>query len=696
MSRTSSHLWPTLTSIVSTTTGSFLIPTSTASASVPTPSVDNATGLVHGNDETLLCDWIRSAADCRDADFIRIIIFVSSAMHLFVGCFGLWLIIYRNRGLNSKIFTELFILSGRGIKPKPMDCIVFFTGIASFFKVIVNMPLLLDVLKDMLWLRILLEQTYWVIVAIGFSTYFVGLLYAMPVTTKEGIFAVYQPETALGADPLPPIHVLTPTTGQKNFLLVMGALYPTIFGAGAGYSNWVLILWSMALMFFYYGVKYTFILQANILIAESVLRAPGAAFDIRNLRSSSPARFLFIQLQITGFGGGASTALAGTLCMIWVLRRDEILRMPNDQLPHTMAFFWTCAIAVCFLVIMSLIAGQTVRNRRRGLHEPESSTTNSFLPNSNSQKSAIAASKDIYSSQAHKTLSVQSESEARLTQRSSGELSTLHSILSNDKDILPCQALEPLDSSQDCSISIALDESNHVDHDAFILSHYLDAMDQEQIKKMLAGSMGRSAIVRSTPAGESSILDGRRDSDASTGPSVQVLRGPIGVQKDKKNVTSGHYPNPTLSGTHPLTENDMSKDHNGTGYSNTHQQQFYKGLQHQHSGKGLSPPPRPKRLTNRESPEHGHAMITTVPDYADDIMRDDRGLPESPSSARHTFMSSPPLQPQPTMFSSEELEPGHVYTDVPQIGGGTRRKSIKDAEKAELELPVWQAPMYQD
>src|SRR5690554_1980999 len=112
----------------------------------------------------------------------------------------------------------------------------------------------------------------------------------MPVTTREGIFAVYQPEVVYGATPLRPIHVLTPTTVQKNFILAIGVIYPTVFGAGLGiasgalhdrghheasrvmlllqYSNWVLILWSMAVMFFYYGLKYTFILRANIIIAE--------------------------------------------------------------------------------------------------------------------------------------------------------------------------------------------------------------------------------------------------------------------------------------------------------------------------------------------------------------------------------------------------------------------------------------------
>lgn len=42
-----------------------------------------------------------------------------------------------------------------------MDCIIFFTGVASLIKVFVNLPLILDVFKDKLWLRIAIEQLYW-------------------------------------------------------------------------------------------------------------------------------------------------------------------------------------------------------------------------------------------------------------------------------------------------------------------------------------------------------------------------------------------------------------------------------------------------------------------------------------------------------------------------------------------------------
>ncbi|KAG0243787.1 hypothetical protein BGW41_001299 [Actinomortierella wolfii] len=456
MSETSTlSLTSTITSAVATATSTLISATTTLGQPAPTdsPIPTDSNSPPSGDNKSLppLCDWTREAADCRDADFIRWILVASSVLHLLAFIFGFWLLTYRNRGFNSRIVTELYMKVGTGVRPKPMDCIVFWVCIACIVKIIANFPLIFDVLRDSWWLRIALEQLYWIFVAIAFSSYFVGLLYAMPVTTREGIFAVYQPEVVFGAKPLPPIHVLTPTTVQKNFLLIMGLVYPTLCGACMGitsgilhdmglpresriflliqYSNWVLILWSMAAFFFYYGLKYTFILRANIIIAEAALKAPKAAFGLGNLRSSSPARFLFIQLQITGFGGCAVTLLAGSLCMIWVLFKDEILNMKDDKWPHTVAFFWTGAIALAYMVIMALISVQSVRNRRRGLHQPSTSASQSYLPSSSGSKNS-AKSQSGQKNLSHQPTS-SSDPETRLTEQSS--VSTLHSRPSLEK-----------------------------------------------------------------------------------------------------------------------------------------------------------------------------------------------------------------------------------------------------------------------
>ncbi|KAG0044419.1 hypothetical protein BGZ83_010348 [Gryganskiella cystojenkinii] len=438
--------------------------------SAPAPSTLQHQSLVT-LDPTLehLCDWTRQASDCRDSDFVRWMLIASSAVHAFMALYGVLLLVFRNRGWNRKVVTELFSTVGTGIRPKPMDCIIFFVSIACFIKVPVNLVLFFDVLKDTWWLRVALEQMYWVLASFAFSTYFVGLLYAMPVTTREGIFAVYRPEVTYGTKPLRPIHVLTPTSVQKNYMLMIGALYPLIgaaFGIASGamhdrghedlahklvlaqYSNWSLIHFSLAVMFFYYGLKYTFILRANIIIAEQALKAPRAAFGIGNLISRSPARFLFIQLQITGFGGCAVMIIAGTLCLIWVLFRDKILIMQQPNLPRAMGFFWTCAIAVAYFVIMFLITVQSIKNRKRELRNQTNNTTvegprpssagHGGVDNSGARPSSVdKGSGHLTSSGAVSSYVVPSSFKSGgrymsdLSQNNSNDVSTLHSVFSD-------------------------------------------------------------------------------------------------------------------------------------------------------------------------------------------------------------------------------------------------------------------------
>ncbi|KAF8925396.1 hypothetical protein BGZ58_000838 [Dissophora ornata] len=386
----------------------------------------------------MLCDWTRTTDNCRDSDFTKYMLLVSSAAHLLVVLYGVWLLAYRNRGLNSKIITELFTKVGTGLQPRPMDCMAFFTTMACLAKIASNLLLVFGSLQTPLWFRVCVEQFFWIFVCVSYVFYFVGILYAMPVTTRQGIFAVYQPEAIYGSRPLSPIHVLTPTNAQKNFMLAIGVVYPTlvalVFGVGSAalhdrgyfeaskvllilqYSNWVLILYAMAVMFFYYGLKYTFILRANIIIAEAALKAPRAAFGIGNLKSRSPARFLFIQLQITGFGGCVISALAGLLCFSWVAFRNDILSMKSDKLSHAMGVIWTCTIALAFFVVHTLIAIQSIRSRRRGLHDPSTTTTESHSSGKKSTKHRLSKSGQQFNNHG-------SDVEAGLTQHSSGDIS---------------------------------------------------------------------------------------------------------------------------------------------------------------------------------------------------------------------------------------------------------------------------------
>ncbi|KAF9997917.1 hypothetical protein BGZ79_008393 [Entomortierella chlamydospora] len=481
----------TITNVITATATSLVSPSPTSDPITPHPDYGNDP-FFNGKD---LCDWTRVASDCRDADFVKYMLISSAVAHFIAAVIGIWLLIYRNRGFNMKIVTELYTKVGTGIRPKPMDCVIFFSVVASIVKVPGNIIVAANAAQNAMWLRVLVEQCYWLAFATGFFSYFVGLLYAMPVTTREGIFAVYQPEVAYGSKPLRPIHVLTPTTVQKNFLLILGIVYPIIaacvgiasgamhdlghFQAGYDlliiqYANWVLILYTVGSAFLYYGFKYTVILRANIIIAETALKAPRAAFGIKNLKSRSPARFLFIQLQIMGFGGCAVSLLAGTLCLLWVIFRNDILGWNDERWPHLMGVFWTCANALTFIVAEALIAAQSVRNRRRGLHEPSTTTTGTFSQSGGQKNSGSNQSRSGSAGQPHPQQSYHvPEQETRLTQQSEGETSTLNSEKvslerydENPRHITEAMYIDGMDRDRAAAASAFAGHSSRIDLEA--------------------------------------------------------------------------------------------------------------------------------------------------------------------------------------------------------------------------------------
>ncbi|KAF9999101.1 hypothetical protein BGZ80_006816 [Entomortierella chlamydospora] len=641
-------------------------------------------------------------------------------MHGLVFLFGSWLLVYRNRGFNIKIITELFTIVGTGVRPKPMDCLIFFTSLASLVKIGVNLPLILDVLKDMLWLRIVIEQTYWIVVSVGFAAYFVGLLYAMPVTTRQGIFAVYQPETAAGSRPLAPIHLLTPTTVQKNFLLVMSAVYPAIFASGAGiasaalaqipgrghishilliveYANWVVILFTMSIMFFYYGLKYTFILRANIIIAEAALKAPKVAFGISNLRSSSPARFLFVQLQITGFGGALVTLIAGLLCMIWCICRDSILKMQDDKLPHTIAFFWTCGMALMYFVVLGLIAAQSIRNRRRGLHDasqPDSSG------DASQKRSSFA--KSLYSSQLNNN--VRTDSETRLAQRSSEEQSTLHSIDSVEKGLYDSNGYGPPGA-----IEAMVDASRRMDHDAFSVTHNANRADKDRLSKNSLGTPSRPFVIKghlSSQSPESGASNVRRGSDASVQSTSKVqpdLRQTVfggGGSSGRSSKTGTPLPPTPTSPSFPLMamRSRLSKESNRGQVSNIPIQSGSHTVSNGATYVSIpeecdesSYEPRVKGGRNEIGGEYGHSM----PPHQNRqpmLGQEDRIFQSVPYGVTQGVLSPPPRTfhplaedtsmtrspPQATLinFNGGLEEP--QYSHVPRTGGGVRRQASDD------------------
>ncbi|KAF9959309.1 hypothetical protein BGZ72_009886 [Mortierella alpina] len=192
------------------------------------------------------------------------------------------------------------------------------------------------------------------------------------------MFGVYQPNTVNGQLP-EAIYVLYPTPHQNTALFVLGTVFPVVSGVGCGvssgvlrqrgfgtashileiiqFSNWFVTFWVVALSAFYFGLKFSAVLKAYVLETEAKLgEVPEKGFGISNLRSESPARYLYIMLKLTTFGACGIFALAGSLCGLWAWDKDRILRSETPFWPHVMAVIWMCANGLSFIVKLLLIA----------------------------------------------------------------------------------------------------------------------------------------------------------------------------------------------------------------------------------------------------------------------------------------------------------------------------------------------------
>ncbi|KAF9576959.1 hypothetical protein EC968_000084 [Mortierella alpina] len=211
-----------------------------------------------------------------------------------------------------------------------------------------------------------------------FVTYVIGSLYAIPVTECEGTFAVYRPQIMDPASPKSPIYLFYPTPNQRNAILAVNLAIPIIVGitfcvASAalkelGHLDTAGVLYSLngtvwgatelmwACIVLYYGLKFTFILRAHIMVTEARNHLPLVAFGLADLKGGSPARYLLIMLQIST--GGALIALftGGLMTMLWAWFKDALTKPENEKGTHFVAVLWTCAIALVYFAKLSLIA----------------------------------------------------------------------------------------------------------------------------------------------------------------------------------------------------------------------------------------------------------------------------------------------------------------------------------------------------
>ncbi|KAF9955887.1 hypothetical protein BGZ72_003299 [Mortierella alpina] len=353
----------------------------------------------------LLCDWTRSIHDCRDAAFIKSTLTASATAHTLLGTSGIWMMWYHNGGFKRTMVTNLFNIEGSRIQPRPV--------IACFIKVAANILILLDHPQIPIWLRIAADQLFWVIgYFVSTVTYVTGKLYAMPVTVRQGMFAVYSNETVNGRTSKTGTRIFYPTFRHNNIFIAVGTLFTMVFGMCCGIAsgilhgkgrrdaarvlesiqhfNWCLVLLSLAGIELYYGFKCSSILRAHVMAFNARLNVPQTSFGLGDLKSKSLPRYLAIMFQISALGATLVFLLMGSLCGLWAWDNTALRRAKNETEPHFMAVVWTCSTALVFFIKMVLIAIHFRRGKEREVHdsqaEPQSKPPDIAIKGFNSMK----------------------------------------------------------------------------------------------------------------------------------------------------------------------------------------------------------------------------------------------------------------------------------------------------------------------
>ncbi|KAF9980425.1 hypothetical protein BGZ75_008473 [Mortierella antarctica] len=128
---------------------------------------------------------------------------------------------------------------------------------------------------------------------------------------------------------------------------------------------WSGIIFVLVPLLMYYGIKFSRILKVNIIIAETRLGVPRSRFGLSNLNSKSPARYLFIVLQITVFGASLFAMLAALMMVTYGIFKDRLLTAKIGVFTHFYTFAWTSALPFVMIVKLVLVHIQLVRFGRK-------------------------------------------------------------------------------------------------------------------------------------------------------------------------------------------------------------------------------------------------------------------------------------------------------------------------------------------
>ncbi|CAG8564512.1 3117_t:CDS:2 [Acaulospora morrowiae] len=171
------------------------------------------------------CDWRVELYGCVMSELWVTEVTISLVSYALLSFSGTFVFLYRYKYM----WQGLFVDHGNGIRPLPVDCLLFFWTIGCYFRTLHSLFMLLNVYTHY-WQREMMQESGWTILCYGAVCYIVGIIYTIPANYTHGARAVIKIESKK-SEPQKystsrDIYLPTPT--QLNWLLAIWCLYPTL------------------------------------------------------------------------------------------------------------------------------------------------------------------------------------------------------------------------------------------------------------------------------------------------------------------------------------------------------------------------------------------------------------------------------------------------------------------------------------
>ncbi|CAI2183757.1 4181_t:CDS:2 [Funneliformis geosporum] len=213
------------------------------------------------------CDWRIELYDCEMSELwvAQVIVSVVTYKYMWHG---------------------LFVDQGNGIRPLPVDNLLFFWTIACFLRGLHGLFMLCQVYTRY-WQKEFMQEIGWTMFCFGGILYLVGIIYTIPANYTRGMAATIKIESR--RDPLNYFtsrEIYIPTPNMLNIILALWCLYPTCtalpFAILSGiakdndnkeaaakwtcaqYASYFVFNSSFAIIGAYYGINFMLILRNSM------------------------------------------------------------------------------------------------------------------------------------------------------------------------------------------------------------------------------------------------------------------------------------------------------------------------------------------------------------------------------------------------------------------------------------------------